>query len=213
MKELGIRSGRLAARLGYLNLSKGARRIDELCGGDLAGKDWLLANLPRALSLPDEVVKVAVDGTRKELERAREAERQRAGAAWRAAFKPHAYLLGTNARPSSIIFFGITGGAERWLKIPLDLSQPPVSFAAQALAVVRRTPAVQFFGATTGFIMNYTPDHAVRFDLGGNPVETLTRAYRPMEVTLTIGRREMSAERFGQILGTIQKEEDSTPPN
>jgi len=32
MKELGIRSGRLAARLGYLNLSKGARRIDELCG-------------------------------------------------------------------------------------------------------------------------------------------------------------------------------------
>ena len=119
-----------------------------------------------------------------------------------------------NERPAfSITFFGITGGAERWLKIPLDLSQPPVSYAAQALAVVRRTPVVQFFGATTGFIVNYTPDHAVRFDLQGNPVETLTRAYRPMEVTLTIGRREMSAERFGQILGTIQKEEDSTPPN
>jgi hypothetical protein len=212
MKEFGIRSGALAARLGYRNLSKGARRIDELCGGDLAGHEWLLANLPRALSLPDEVVQVAIDETRKELERAREAERQRAETAWRASFKPHAYLLGT-ARPSSITFFGITGGAEHWQKIPLDLSQPPVSFAVQALAVARRTPVVQFFGATTGFIVNYSPDHAVRFDLQGKPVETLTRAYRPMEVTLTIGRREVSAERFGQILGMIQKEEDSTPPN
>jgi hypothetical protein len=46
MKELGIRSGALAARLGYPNLSKGARRIDELCRGDLAGKNWLLARLP-----------------------------------------------------------------------------------------------------------------------------------------------------------------------
>jgi hypothetical protein len=213
MKELGIRSGALAARLGYLNLSKGARRIDELCGGDLAGKEWLLANLPRALSLPDEVAKAAVDETRKELERAREADRQRAEAAWRAAFKPHAYLLGTNVRPSSITFFGITGGAERWLVIPLDHSQPPLSYAAQALAVVRRTPVVQFFGATTGFIVNYTPDHAVRFDLQGKPVETFTRAYRPMEVTLTLGRREMSAERFGQIFGTIRKDDDSTPPS
>jgi hypothetical protein len=202
MKELGIRSGGLAARLGYLNLSKGARRVHELCGGDLVGKDWLLAKLPDALSLPEEVVTAAINETRKELERARDVERQRAEVAWRASFKPHAYLLGTNARPSSITFFGITGGAERWLKIPLDLSQPPVSYAAQALAVVRTTPVVQFFGATTGFIVNYSPDHAVRFDLDGKPVETLPRAYRPMEVTLTIGRREVSAETFGRILGT-----------
>jgi hypothetical protein len=83
--------------------------------------------------------------------------------------------------------------------------------ASPVAPVVRRTPVVQFLGATTGFIVNYSPDHAVRFDLQGKPVETLTRSYRPMEVTLTIGRREMSAERFGQIPGTIQKEEDSTP--
>jgi hypothetical protein len=102
MKELDIRSGRLAARLGYINLSKGARRIDELCGGDLAHKGWLLAKLPSALSLPEDIVKVAIDETRKELERAQEAERQRADAAWRAAFKPHAYILGTDARLSGV---------------------------------------------------------------------------------------------------------------
>jgi hypothetical protein len=54
-----------------------------------------------------------------------------------------------------------------------DPSRPPVSYAGQALSVVRRTPFVEFFGATTGFIVNYTPDHAVRFDLEGRPVDTI----------------------------------------
>ncbi len=44
------------------------------------------------------------------------------------------------------------------------MSQPPVTFAAQALAVVRHTPTVTYFGTTKGFIVNYTPDHAVQFD-------------------------------------------------
>ncbi|WP_144055982.1 hypothetical protein [Octadecabacter arcticus] len=34
------------------------------------------------------------------------------------------------------------------------------------------------FGEVEGFVINYTPDHAIRFDLLGNPVETLGAAYR-----------------------------------
>jgi len=41
-------------------------------------------------------------------------------------------FTGDDTRPSSIASFGLTGGAERWLKIPLDLSQRPVTFALQA---------------------------------------------------------------------------------
>jgi hypothetical protein len=120
-------------------------------------------------------------------------------------FKPHGYLLGTSDRPSQIFIFGLTGGPERWLKIPLDLSQPHLSYAAQALAVVRRTPVVKFFGATTGFIVNYTPDHAVRFDVEGRPVETLTRAYRPGEVTLYLSGRPFPLKVLGSVMGTIVK--------
>ena len=57
-----------------------------------------------------------------------------------------------------------------------------MTFAAQALEVVRRTPFVQFFGATTGFIVNYDPDHAIRFDVNGITVELLDHAHRPGEV-------------------------------
>jgi hypothetical protein len=53
--------------------------------------------------------------------------------------------------------------------------------------------------------VNYTPDLAVRFDLDGRPVETLSRAYRSGEVTLYLGRRPFSAESLGAALGTIVK--------
>jgi hypothetical protein len=68
MKELGIRSGRLAARLGYRNVSKGVRRLDQVCHGDRAGKKELLANLPHALGLSEDVVAMAIDETRKQIE-------------------------------------------------------------------------------------------------------------------------------------------------
>lgn len=85
-----------------------------------------------------------------------------------------------------------------------------MSYAAQALAVVRKTPEVKFFGPTSGFIVNYTPDHAVRFDCEGCPVETLTRAYLPGQVNLTLGRRTVSAEAFGKALGTYPAKQKET---
>jgi PAS domain S-box-containing protein len=68
MRELGIRPAHLAARLGYHNMSKGSRRIDEVCRGDLAHKEQLLANLPKALDLPDDVVAAATDATRRQVD-------------------------------------------------------------------------------------------------------------------------------------------------
>jgi hypothetical protein len=206
--ELRLGRAELVRRCGYKNISKGIRRLEQVYAGELQKGISLLRGLPSALELTPEVVRQAVDETLGELNDRALRSAAEADAAWRAAFKPHAYLLGTRTRPSQLLFFAITGGAERWLKIPLDLSQPPLSYATQALAVVRRTPFVQYFGATTGFIVNYTPDHAVRFDLESNPVETFTRAYRPMEVTVSLGRREVSAESFGRVLGTIPRDEN-----
>jgi hypothetical protein len=194
-RELGLRRSEIASRCGYQNLSKGVRRLEQVLAGHFERADALLRGLPNALSLSPDVVQEAIDKTVRQIAAEQDA-------LWRAAFQPGAYLLGTTERPSQIFFFGITGGPERWLKIPLDLSQTPVSYAAQALAVVRKTPEVKFFGRTTGFIINYTPDHAVRFDIEGRPVETLTSAYRPGEVSVALGRRPVSAEAFGKTLGT-----------
>ncbi len=170
----------------------------------------ILTALPAALEVDEGIVQGAVSETTEaldEISRRAAADRE---AAWRASFKPHGYLCGSQELPSSITMCGITGGPERWLKIPLDPSQPPVTFAGQALAVVGRTPTITFFGRTTGFIVNYSPDHAVRFDVEGNPVEVLSRAYGPAEIELQIGRRRISADSFGKIMD-IAGEAESIP--
>ena len=197
-RELGLRRRELVERCGYKNISKGIRRLEQVCAGDLEKTVSLLRGLPKALDLSPATVQQATEDTVRQI--AAEADTR-----YRTSFEPHGYLLGTSDRPTQIFIFGLTGGPERWLKIPLDLSQPPANYAAQALAVARRTPVVEFFGATTGFIVNYTPDHAVRFDLEGRPVETLVYAYRPGEVTLYLSGRPFSMRVLGSVMGTTVK--------
>jgi hypothetical protein len=189
VKRLGLRRNELARRCGFNNLAKGLRRIDGVCHGDLdsPGAKMVVDNLAAAIEVDKNAVENAITATAEiiaETNRLAEAERD---AAWRESFKPHAYLVGSENRPSQITRYGMTGGPERWLKIPLDLSQPPVTYAVQAHEFVAKTPFVPFFGKTTGFVVNYTPDSAVHFDLDGNPVERFDRAYIPGQVEVFIG--------------------------
>ena len=202
-KRLGIRRSELADRCGFKNIVKGIRRIDAICNGDLTSpaSRMVLDALPLALELDKESVDAAVCSTAEiiaEGERHAEAERE---AAWRASFVPHAYLLGSAERPSQLFAYGLTGGAERWLKIPLDISKSPLTFAAQAHAFAVKTPRTAFHGPTTGFIVNYTPDSSVRFDIDGNPVEEFDRAYRPGEVELLLRGRTVPTETFAKVMG------------
>ena len=113
-RELGLRRSEVAARCGYKNISKGLRRLEQVLAGDFERADALLRGLPKALNLSPDVVQEAIDKTVRQIAAEQDA-------VWRASFQPSAYLLGTTDRPSQILFFGITGGPERWLRIPLDL--------------------------------------------------------------------------------------------
>ena len=77
-------------------------------------------------------------------------------------------FAGDDTRPSSITIFGLTGGAERRLKILLDVLQPPVTFALQAL-FMRKTPVVPFVGPTTGNGLSNGIIFATRPDRQDNP--------------------------------------------
>jgi Serine aminopeptidase, S33 len=68
---------------------------------------------------------------------------------------------GLTAKSSSDLgSFAKRGGWNACLRDVQQLrdSQPPVTFAAQALRVVCRTPVVPFFGPVRGFTINYSPD-------------------------------------------------------
>ena len=75
--RLGLSKQALAARVGYVNTNKGARRLQSLIEGRVAGQHGLLARVAVVLEISPETIVDAV--------RAGEAEKERVD---RAAFVP-----------------------------------------------------------------------------------------------------------------------------
>jgi hypothetical protein len=176
MIELGLSRGEFAKRLGYKNIAKGIRRIDALCDGGIEGTKQFLDTLPQALQTSAETVKFALDQTVRELELAEKQEAETRDKIWRENFCPHAIILTVRSVPSPIFVAAIIG-VEKLLQIDLDATQGPVSFVRQVLdRLPERVPA---FGNPIGFVINYSPDRAVRFDRNGQPIAILDKAIRP----------------------------------
>lgn len=206
-RELGLGRADLIRRTSYKNLAKGLRRLDELFAGDLERTKDLIRALPDALDTPDHVVETAVAETKQQLEEDALRIAQEKEAAWRATFVPHAIILTERARPEPI-FVAAFIGVERLLRIDFDLSAGRASYINQALNGVRlklagfkpevgRIPA---FGRPIGLVVNYSPDRAVRFDLEGNALEILQRAYRIGEAYLLHRGRPIPRETLRAIM-------------
>jgi hypothetical protein len=75
-----------------------------------------------------------------------------------------------------------------------------VSFVEQVLD--RLPDQVPAFGKPIGFVINYSPDRAVRFDLKGQPIAILDKAVRPgTAVLFLLGGRPIPAEALGVLFG------------
>jgi len=193
-EELGIGPSELVRRCGYKNIDKGLRRLEELCRGEFQRTRGLISGLPRALGVTVDVVQKAIDDTAKKLHEAEEA-------AWRASFKPHAIIL-TDRRIPQPIFVAAIIGASELLRIdfpPFAIADTYVSLAIEGIrARLARwnrefNPLMSLgsyhlpaFGRPTCFVVNYSPDHAVRFDLDGHALESLPTAHRIGQATLFI---------------------------
>ena len=195
MTELGLSRGEFAKRLGYKNIAKGIRRIDVLCEGDLEGTKQFFDMLPQALETSADKVKRALDQTVRELELAEKQEAETRDKIWRENFCPHAIILTERTVPSPI-FVAAMIGVEKLLRIDLDATQGPVSFVRQVLD--RLPEGVPAFGKPNGFVINYSPNQAVRFDPNGQPIAILDKAVRPgTAVLLRLGGRPIPAEALG----------------
>jgi hypothetical protein len=96
-------------------------------------------------------------------------------------------------------FCGRDIGVEKLLRIDFDATQGPVSFVRQVLD--RLPEGVPAFGKPIGFVINYSPDKAVRFDPNGQPIAILDKAVRPGTAVLRLGGRPIPAEALGTVFG------------
>ena len=103
-----------------------------------------------------------------------------------APFRPHAVILTERSIPSPI-FVACLLGPERLLRIEFDTSRAPATYLRQALAQMNlKYPdgGVPAFGRIVGLVINYAPNRAVQFDLGGKAIELLPNACRVGTSTL-----------------------------
>jgi hypothetical protein len=196
-QELGLTRTQLVKRAGYKNVTKGIRRLEGLLAGDLKTSRSLIQGLPAALNLPADLINRAVEETRRQIEQARYRAAQEEEAAWRASFKPHAIILTERNRPEPI-FVAAFIGVERLLRVDFDLEGDRESYVQKALQGVQRHLAkwrgtIPAFGRPIGIIVNYAPDHAIRFDLDGMPREFFNKAYRVGQAHLLIKGRPIPA--------------------
>jgi len=87
-------------------------------------------------------------------------------------------------RPRQISISALSGGPDRWLRIPFGTTRPSETYVYQALAVAKENKTVPFYGSVKGVIVNYSPDCAVEFDLERIPVGSLPHAYSPGQAAI-----------------------------
>ncbi len=191
-EELGLSRSELVKRSGYTNIAKGLRRLDELCDGEFRTSRGLLHALPSVLEISPDVVTKAVEATKRQFQDTGEA-------AYRSSFVAHAIIL-TERKVPHPIFVAAVLGVDRLLRVDFDLTKDPATFVEQALRGVReklskgRCGRIPAFGKPKSVIINYAPDHAIEFDLKGNQLRVLDRAYRLGAASFTIKGRSRQGE-------------------
>ena len=197
MKALSLSRTELVRRAGYKNISKGVRRLDQLFEGEFGPTSGIIKSLPLALDVPADQFKQAVEDTKRFL-------REKAEVLRRAAFVPHAIVVTEKERPEPI-FAAAMIGVDRLLRVNFEQATSPISFLEQALVGVGKKLAewnaerLPCFGRPTGVIVNYSPDHAVQFDLEGNPLKVFDRAYAPGGTSLSIGGQTVTSAEWAAI--------------
>ena len=168
MAALGLSRGDIGQRLSPNTPSKALRRLDAFAATGAWRKGNLCGRLAGALGLPVKDITDAADATREAIEAQAEAD-------YRARFQPHAVWTTVRSRPSSIAMAGMINAPGR-----LVLLFPPDLPTEDVIAYCRdHAPAgVPLYGPVTGFVINYSPDHARRYNLEGQRLETLSSAVR-----------------------------------
>jgi hypothetical protein len=169
-ETLGLTRTEVLRRMGYKSISKGIRRLEAIKAGDLRDAEFFHAPLAQALEVEPQVVEDAFQATREQV--AAEGD-----AAYRAAFRPHLVWITHYRIPHPIHVAALCGGVEKKHAF-FQPGSDPATFLAQAQAMLVDPPLVPGFGAIEGFVINYSPDTAVRFDLQGRELERLPRAER-----------------------------------
>lgn len=166
-KELRLDRADVAERMGYSNVDKGIRRVEELESGKSEHFSELGPAVAKALETTFEYLVEL-------LRISREQASEDIDADYRKRFRPHVvWETPGESRPPRFI-----GSYDRWLIHYFDEHSSPSSYLEQAKAAMPKDRVVSLFGTIRSFVINYSPDDAARYDPDGQLLERLPTARR-----------------------------------
>ena len=185
LSHLRLKRSQVVTALGYRNLNKGIRRLQELEeSGFWSSKDQVRI-LVNTLQVGLITLLKALSATRRANRNERLQQEALAHENWVQSFVPHAFCIGDREIPSPIFVVAYMG-ADRILGIPFDISLPQQTWVEQILKVLpKQVPA---FGNVIGFVINYAPDKAIYYDRCGNQVKSTSKPHKLGKASLKIGK-------------------------
>lgn len=175
LKVLELTKHEFVRRLGYRNIGKGLNRLQQICAGNFTGADYVLKNLANILQLDPSLVESSLAETERNalLSLRRQYEYQ---------FKPHAVFLTEHRIPQQIVMAALIG-ADQKRYVYFDFLTDPRIFKSRVLKQIPAT--IPLFGAVNGFVINFSPRYAIRYDLKGDVVEVLEKARTLGEIRIS----------------------------
>ena len=205
MREKRLKRSEVVRRLGYTNVAKGCRRLDQLLQ-NLEYNDTLIKNLHVALDVPRHQVDEKLAETASELEEERRLEEAREEERERRVFVPYLFCQTERRIPSPIFVCAILNAVSmKYIYLPPDYNQRSASEqeeirkALVAEKLQKNDGRIPSFGKITCFTLKRFYDDSKEerevFDLEGNlmihPPEG-TRKITRGNATLTVKGKDIS---------------------
>jgi len=201
MKGKGVARLTLVKSLGYRNVNRGLRRIDDLLLSG-TGRKALLAKIAEVLGIDQEQIDKALDETRELLRKEREySERKK--------FRPYIYVQHASQRPCSITIVAFVGVDQfKFILVPWEITALPLQQQVESVSTLVREhyqgkgTRCTMFGEITGYIYRYSFDEGISFSVHGELLNAdLKRKgseWSP-QATLTIGGKRVTGSLFKDL--------------
>lgn len=106
-------------------------------------------------------------------------------------FKPHVVVICERRIPSSITIYGFIGGdQQRIIHFPEEYTDGSQNLAPEDYSAYARAnlpEQIPLMGKTIGYVVNYSPDHSIEYDLQGNVVCERSKFLEVAEIRLQVG--------------------------
>lgn len=209
IQNKGIKKVDVVKGLGYRNITKGLRRLNDCIQGEGKCSKKFLREVAGVLGIKEQVLDEAIEKTEDECRLEREEAARRREIYARKNFKPYIYIKTSETRPKSIGIVAFAGAAVyKCVGLPEEISSWPIERQIREVSkTVKRNYRERNghsgqFGKITGYIYYRTYDEGIEFSIEGEVVgDSLGKPVEDTEITLQVGNKTI----VGGLLGVFKR--------